>query len=245
MSSRVPASSGERQIIRQKLSDQVFDRLCQMIRSKELAPGDAMPSERALMERFGVGRPAVREALQQLHTKGLITISHGERSRVNVLTAGSALEQVDEIARLLISSEPENLGHLKQLRQLLELGTIRLAAATAQPSDIAELRELAARQRASIGGDDWNAFIKTDVAFHSRIAKCTGNPLITAVTSAMLTWLFEYHTPLLHWSGREETTLAEHDALIDRLEHHDADGAAALMERHLSRSAALYRVPEA
>jgi len=66
------------QITRQKLSDQIFERLWEMIASGSLAPGDAMQSERALMDRFGVVRPAVREALQNLVDKGLITISHGE-----------------------------------------------------------------------------------------------------------------------------------------------------------------------
>ena len=58
---------GAEKISRRKLSDQVLDRLRDMIRRGELKAGDVMPSERALMERFGVGRPAVREALQSLH----------------------------------------------------------------------------------------------------------------------------------------------------------------------------------
>src|SRR5687767_14417961 len=60
------------QIVRRKLSDEVFDRLERMITSGELQPGDEMPSERVLMERFGVGRPAIREAMQSLANKGLV-----------------------------------------------------------------------------------------------------------------------------------------------------------------------------
>ena len=52
-------------IVRRKLSDEVFDRLKAMITGGELTPGDAMPSERDLMERFGVGRPAIREACRR------------------------------------------------------------------------------------------------------------------------------------------------------------------------------------
>jgi len=115
-------------VVRQKLSDQVFDRLRNMVMSGELVPGDSMPSERELMGRFGVGRPVVREALQSMATKGLITISHGERSRVNKLDADIALRQLDDIAKLLLNTEPSNLEHLKQVRRILEAGTIKIAA---------------------------------------------------------------------------------------------------------------------
>ena len=49
-------------IQRRKLADEVRDRLLDLIRADRLAPGDALPSERTLMQRFEVGRPAVREA---------------------------------------------------------------------------------------------------------------------------------------------------------------------------------------
>ena len=225
-------------IVRQKLSDQVFERLKSMIVSGELAPGDAMPSERALMERFEVGRPSVREALQALANKGLITIFHGERSRVNKLTVAIAFDQVDDVAKLLLSVEPSNLDHLKQLRKILEVGTVRLAATKATADDIHELRPLVESQRAQ--RKDPKAFIRADMAFHVRIAKITGNPLLQAATHAMLSWLFEYYRPLLHWSGRENTTLREHARLIDYLENQDGESAEQMMVDHLNRSDPLY-----
>ena len=228
----------ETPIVRQKLSDQVFDRLWVMIQSGELAPGDAMPSERALMERFDVGRPAVREALQSMANKGLISISHGERSRVNKLTAGVAFHQVDDIAKLLLSAEPSNLEHLKQLRRILEAGSAKIAAERCLPSDITNLRTLVEEQRSKLGHD--KAFIQADIAFHVAIAKLTGNPLIQAITQAMLVWLFEYYKPILHWSGREKTTLLEHERIVDFLETHDTLGTVKMMGDHLSRSDPLY-----
>jgi GntR family transcriptional regulator, sialic acid-inducible nan operon repressor len=118
-------------IVRRKLSDQVFERLREMIVRGELGAGDPMPSERELMERFGVGRPAVREALQSMQTMGLITISHGERSRVSALSADIAFRQMDAVARLLLSASPDNLEHLKEARRLFELGMVRIAAQNA------------------------------------------------------------------------------------------------------------------
>lgn len=225
-------------IVRLKLSDQVFQRLRQMVASGELAPGDTVPSERVLMEKFGVGRPAVREALQAMQSKGLITIAHGERSRVNPLTASVAFNQLDDIAKLLLSSEPANLDHLKQVRHILELGTIRIAAEKCTLNDASELAELIDNQRAQMGNPE--AFMKADIAFHTRLALVSGNPLIHSITQMMLTWLFEYHSSLLLWSGREETTLSEHALIVKRLKTNNVNGAARAMNDHLNRSSASF-----
>ncbi|SFS68318.1 DNA-binding transcriptional regulator, FadR family [Sulfitobacter marinus] len=224
----------DRKIVRLKLSDQVFERLRELVASGELAPGDFVPSERTLMERFGVGRPAVREALQAMQSKGLITITHGGRSRVNALTAGVAFSQLDDIAKLLLSSEPANIEHLKVIRHILERGTARLAAAKCTSKDAADLTELIELQRAQLG--DAEAFMKADIAFHTRLAEITGNPLIKAITEMMLTWLFEYHASLLLWSGREETTLSEHAVIVKCLKANDEDGTEHALEAHLSRA---------
>ncbi len=238
MTAETNAPSADAPIVRKKLSDQVFERLWAMIRSGELSPGDTMPSERALMEKFGVGRPAVREALQSLASKGVISISHGERSRVNKLTPGIAFDQVDDFAKLLLSTEPSNIDNLKQFRKILEAGSVQITAQTCAAQDIAELRRLVEAQRSKLGQD--RAFIEADIDFHVAIARMTGNPLIQAVTQAMLSWLSEYYKPVLHWAGRENTTLLEHDRIVDLLELHDVSGAVTLMGDHLGRSDPLY-----
>lgn len=236
---KIDSHEPEERIHRRKLSDQIFDRLKNMIADGELSPGDYMPSERTLMERFGVGRPAVRESLQSLHTMGLITISHGERSRVNELSAGTAFKQVDAIAQLLLSSEPANLEHLKETRRLLEAGIVKSAAERSTDEDISELRNLIAEQREKIG--DSAAFMQADIAFHRRIAETARNPILLAVSEAMLRWLFQYHTVLLHWSGREERTLEEHSKIVDLIEKRDVEAVVKAMEIHLNRSEERYK----
>ena len=127
-SPRPQDGEGGDKIVRRKLSDQVLERMQDLILSGEIGPGETLPSEHELMDRFGVGRPAVREALQSLQTMGLITISHGERSRVNELTPDAVLRQGDAVARMLLTSAPENLEDLKQARWLFELGMVRVGA---------------------------------------------------------------------------------------------------------------------
>ena len=224
-------------IVRRKLSDEVFDRLERLITSGELQPGDEMPSERELMERFGVGRPAIREAMQSLANMGLVAISHGERAKVLELTAKSLFRQVDLTAKIMLSKSSDTLEHLKNARIFFERGMARVAAEKASPQDIADLRVILERQRASLGQAE--AFIAADMAFHTRIAEISGNPIFAAVSESMLAWLKEYHTEMLIWTGKEKFTLAEHEEIIHCLAQNDADGADQAVLKHLERSRAL------
>jgi len=228
----------EEQIVRRKLSDEVFDRLERMITLGELKPGDEMPSERVLMERFGVGRPAIREAMQSLSNMGLVSISHGERAKVLQLTAKSIFRQVDLTAKIMLSQSSDSLEHLKSTRIFFEKGMAREAASRICPEDVADLQAIIDRQRNSLGKAE--EFIAADMQFHTRIAQITGNPIFIAVSEAMLAWLKTYHTDMLIWTGKEKFTLAEHEEILDRLVANDPDGADAAVTKHLERSRALY-----
>ena len=226
------------QIIRRKLSDEVFARLKGMITSGELSPGDEMPSERVLMERFGVGRPAIREAMQALAGMGLVVISHGERAKVLELTAQSIFRQVDMTAKIMLAQSSDSLEHLKSARIFFERGMAREAAVKATVADIAALQEVLDRQRSSLGQAE--AFISADMEFHTRIAEISGNPIYVAVSQAMLAWLKEYHTEMLIWTGKEKFTLAEHEEIIICLKAGDPDAAEQAVLKHLERSRSLY-----
>ncbi len=225
-------------IVRRKLSDEVLARLKRVITSGELKPGDEMPSERELMARFGVGRPAVREAMQALASMGLVAISHGERAKVLRLTAELILRQVDSAAKIMLSSSTDLLEHLKTARIFFERGMVREAAEKATEADVAELRSILERQHALLG--DADGFIGADMEFHTSIARISGNPIYAAVSAAMLGWLKEYHTEMLIWTGKEKFTLAEHEKIIDRIAAHDQAGAEREMVNYLERSRALY-----
>jgi len=225
-------------IIRRKLSTQVFERLKTMVTDGTLKPGDAMPSERELMERFGVGRPAIREAMQTLGNIGLIAISHGERARVLPLTPHSVIAQVDLAAEIMLSTSPAALDHLKEARIFFERGIVRQAAERASPQDVASLRALLDEQEAALGTAE--IFIAADMRFHTRIAAICGNPIFEAVSGAMLGWLKTYHTEMLIWTGKENVTLVEHHEILDAIARNDAGEAEAALIRHLERSRALY-----
>ena len=106
-------------IRRRKLSEEVALRLEEMIQDGGYQPGDQLPSERDLMKQFGVGRPAVREALFSLQTMGLVLVSSGERARVSRPTPKLVIESLSGAARLLLS-QPDGIRHFQEARTFFE-----------------------------------------------------------------------------------------------------------------------------
>ena len=233
--------NNSQKIVKRKLSDDVTDRLLEMIDSGKFAPGDTLPSERELMERFGVGRPAIREAMQLLQSAGLIAISHGQRPRVTQPTAHGIIAQIDLAARHLLNSSPASLEHLKDARLLFETGIVRQAAEKATEADIERLQAALDRQKQCFKAKP-NQFVEADMAFHIAIAETTKNPIFIATSQAMLGWLKQFHSKLLHWEGNEHITLEEHQKIVDLIASNNSEVAEQAMIDHLNRSRSSYQL---
>lgn len=222
-----------------KLSDQVLDRLLASIESGEFPPGGLLPSERELMRRHEVGRPAVREALQTLASMGLARIRHGGRARLVQVEPRLILEQINLSVRHLLAADPANREHLREARLMFESAMVRLAAARATEDEIFVLREALTAQHAAVS--DPAQFIRCDIAFHTAIARISGNPVFSAVSGALLGWLFEFSPRQLRVPAAEELTLAEHAAILDAIAAHDPESAVFALRAHLTRTNPLYR----
>lgn len=226
-------------IQRRKIYQEVLDRLMERIRSGTIPPGAQLPSERELMEEYGVGRPAVREALQTLERSGIVEILHGERARVVVPTAERLVAQIAGGAMHLLRSQPGSLEHLKEARLFLETGTARRAAERATEEQVAQLRLAIARQRGAVAAPA--EFIERDMDFHREIAAIGGNPIFPAIVEAVFRWAGEYYQTLVRAPGAEELTLAEHTRIVDAIAARNPDAAAEAMRAHLSRASTLYQ----
>lgn len=229
-------------IVRRKLADEVRDRLLIMIRGGEFQPGDQLPSERNLMEKFGVGRPAVREALQSLGTAGLIEINHGERARIAIPDTASMFDRIGQTMLHLLQTSPKTLEDLKTSRVLFEVGMAKLAATHATTEDIQSLAEILQKQQAAI--PDSVEFVACDVAFHTAIAAISRNSVCKMLSEAMLDWLFHFRRDLLRVPGSEIITMDEHRRIVAAIAAHDAIEAEKAMTDHLTRSDARYRILE-
>ena len=226
-------------IPRRKLYQEVLDRLMARIRSGEIPAGSHLPSERELMDEYGVGRPAVREALQAMERSGILEIVHGERARVVVPTAERLVAQIAGGAMHLLRSQPGSLEHLKEVRLFVECGTARMAAEKANSEQVARLRLVIEQQRSAI--QNIEQFIEKDMAFHKEMASISGNPIFPAIVEALFLWAREHYQSMVRAPGAENLTLSEHEKIVDAIEARDPGAAADAMHAHLSRANDLYQ----
>lgn len=227
-------------IRRRKLSEEVALRLEEMIRSGGYQPGDQLPSERDLMKRFGVGRPAVREALFSLQTMGLVAVSSGERARVTRPTPRLVIDSLSGAARLLLS-QPDGIRHFQEARTFFEAGLVRYAAAHATEDDLRELGRALEENRLALG--DMKRFEQTDVAFHYVLAVIPRNPIFTAIHAAIAEWLTEQRTITLSYRGRHDVAneaYEAHAAIYEAIAARDPDRSERVLRAHLDQVAALY-----
>ncbi len=230
-----------RPIRRRKLYEQVTNGLLDYIQTEKLQPGDRLPSERELMTWFEVGRPTVREALQNLERLGFVTISHGERARISDLDFARLFEQMGLTTQYLLNSSEQMMAEMKEARLLFERQMVRRAAEIATAADIAELRRLVDEQAAAKSARDAVAFMRCDMQFHTRIAAVGGNSLYPAVSMGILSWLQKFYIDQLRVSGSEKLTISEHIAVVEAIERHDPVAAEDALSAHLNRSNILYQ----
>ncbi|HUE97057.1 MAG TPA: GntR family transcriptional regulator, partial [Longimicrobiaceae bacterium] len=188
----------EEPIRRPRISEEIVRRLERAIREGEYKVGVQLPSERELMQRYGVGRSAIREALYALRKSGLIELKSGSRPKVTEPNARAVLMELSAAARYFLD-RPSGVRDLQGLRLLFEVALVRDAALRSTRQDLQRMkRALNANRRAL---PDREAFIMTDIAFHFGLAARTGNPVITAIHDAMVEWLDEQREVALLKTG--------------------------------------------
>lgn len=217
-------------IRRRRLYEEVEQRLADEIASGRLKAGDPIPSERDLMQRFGVGRPAIREALLSLRNKGLLRIGAGERTRVARPTIDAVVEGVSGPVRLMLANQ-QGVRDLQQARRFFECALARHAALHASPQQVEGLEARLEANRTALG--DPAAFERTDVEFHYELALISGNPIFTSLHQATVGWLMHQRTVSLMQPGAMRAALTHHERVFATIAARDADAAEACMRSHL------------
>jgi GntR family transcriptional regulator, transcriptional repressor for pyruvate dehydrogenase complex len=212
---------------KKRLFEEVARQVQKLIVDGVLEPGDLLPPERQLAERFGVSRNSVRDAIRVLELSGLVVVRHGEG---NVVADVSTETLVAPIAQLLLRKR-KLVAELLDVRKMLEPALAARAAVHASAEHIALLEGILRRQRdKALSGQ---TTVEEDSEFHYTIALAARNSVVLKVLDVLMDLLRETRARSLQVEGRLQRSLAGHRRVLDAIKRRDPAAAERAVRQHL------------
>ena len=214
------------------MRDRAADQILDMLISGGLNPGERLPPERELCARLNVSRTVVREALNLLEARGLISIEHGR----GAVISGGNTDAVRDTLGLILRVRPKALWELLEIRKILEVEIAGLAAERVEEEDVRAMRVQLERMAASI--DAPKGYVDADVEFHTLLAGAARNGVLLTMLEPIVDLLrASRRVSASRRPGSALRALGEHEEILRRVEVGDAEGARREMRAHLSNTA--------
>lgn len=221
------------------LADRVAQHLSEQILAGELERGRQLPAERNLAEQFGVSRTVIREAIRSLVSKGMLEIRSGSGTYVRGPDTAAATESITLLLRLHHRSGESADQKAMEIRRVLEVEIAGLAAERATTEDLALLELEVERLRQAKHNRE--AYIRSDVEFHSALARATHNELFVVVLSSIADVLREVRRLGFETPHGYDSAVYFHTRLLDAVANKDAVAARRIMEQHLADAGEILR----
>ena len=200
-----------------------------LINLKNLEPGDKLPSERLLAERFNVTRGNIRNAIQKLEFYGLLKSMPQSGTFVADLDKTAMNGMIDQILDL----PTPDFKSLVETRIFLELKIVKFAAARHTDQNLTDIEEaLTNYTTKTLAGED---SVAEDLLFHLAIAKASHNSslnrLMLSITPQIITDFEKFHVCK---NNTAISAIEEHKAIVDAIRKKDPTLAEAKMKEHFT-----------
>ncbi|MCG4580162.1 FadR/GntR family transcriptional regulator [Clostridium cochlearium] len=213
-----------------KVYEEVIEQIKDMIYKGILKKGDKLPSERHMVEKLQVSRTSVREALRCLEIIGLIESRQGEGNFIKENFENGLIEPLSVMFMLKDSKSEEIL----ELRKIIEIGTVQLAAKRISKSELDELKEL--KEKLKTLNKEEN-LAEIDREFHYKIAEASQNFLLlgvlNAISSLMESYIKDARKSILEEEGNRQELIKQHENIFEALNNNNEDEAIKAMTKHL------------
>lgn len=215
-------------ITRQPLYELVAQEIKKHIIKNGLRPGDKLPTEKEMCERFGVSRSSVREAIKSLQSLGIIE----SKQREGIILRNLNPDTFVDYLTFGLQFGDATVKELAEARRIVEIGILPLAIDRAEPEDFEAMEYSVSAMEAA--GDDLKAYAKADEAFHRALIMASKNRALS-VFGDVVTKFFAITLEGIENARVDRVRISgEHKAIIAALKDKDLARAAAVLEKHLA-----------
>jgi GntR family transcriptional repressor for pyruvate dehydrogenase complex len=214
----------------QRLYERVVEKVLELISSGAWKSGYRLPPERELSEAFGVSRTVVREAVKALEARGVLESAIGS----GVLVRSADVNIVSQSLRtyMQLANRDDFEIRLNEVRRVLEVEMVALAALRRTPEQLNKLHEICQRMRTK--GNTAKKMAELDFSLHVTLAEATQNDLFKVLLAPLINQLREHI--ILTWEDFPrpvEQVFDQHEAIVAAVENGDAEAARQAMTKHL------------
>lgn len=208
--------------------DKIIKQIRDLISGGHIKPGDRLPSERKLAERFGVGRTYVRDALAKLEFYGILKTM----PQSGTVVAGIGITALEGLITDVLQLENDDFASLVETRVLLEVQAAKLAAERRTVDDIITIQKaLDAYEEKVKKGEP---AVEEDLLFHLKIAEASKNNVLKSLMMVIIPDIVHSFTKLdVCKDGRFYQAMEEHKIILKHILDKKPELAAAAMEEHL------------
>jgi GntR family transcriptional repressor for pyruvate dehydrogenase complex len=217
----------------QRLYERVVEKVLELISSGAWKPGFRLPPERELSESFGVSRTVVREAVKALEARGVLESTTG--SGVSVRLADFNMVSRSLQTYMQLSQQVDFEIRLNEVRRVLEVELVALAAVRATPEQRLQLRQICQQMRS--GEKTAQQMAELDFRLHVTLAEATQNEIFKVLLAPVIDQLRDQI--ILTWEGFPRPVnlvFDQHEAIVAAVESGDAEAARQAMTKHLAFS---------
>jgi GntR family transcriptional regulator, transcriptional repressor for pyruvate dehydrogenase complex len=216
---------------------QVADALRNEIIEGQLNEGDSLGTEASLLDRFGVSRPTLREALRIVEAEGLISIARGALGGVTVHRPDERVTA--RAVALVLQSRSVDLADVFDASAIIEPAAARSAALSrGRVAAARRLREIITEQKRAI--DDVGDFTSSQIRFHSEIVTLASNRTLIIVMEMLNEVIARAIETVITQQRRDDragrrAVIRAHEMLADLIETGEGDVAQSHWNTHMAR----------
>lgn len=222
----VPATGGRR-VVPREAARQIES----WIRIRGLGAESRLPAEREFAIKLGIGRPALREGLKILETRGIIEVRPGVGAFAATDLPSAGKRTIAVSLRLEVARLPTE--EILVARRTVECAIVGVAAENRDDFDLEELSDvLAAGANAEVKRDTAK-FVDVDLQFHELIGQCTHNLILREIQSEITRSTAAVRDVASMTHDAMRAGLKFHGLILDAIAKGDGEVAAAVMLLHL------------
>lgn len=210
-------------------ADKIIRQIRGLITSGQLNPGDKLPPERKLAERFGVGRSYVRDAIRKLEFYGILKTL----PQSGTVISGMGMNALEGLITDVLKVEDSNFSSLVETRILLEIEGVAKAAERRTDADLDALNEALIEYEAKVAAGE--TAVEEDLLFHLKIAEASKNTVLKSLMLIITPDIINNFVKLeICDDARVKKTVSEHRKILEFIKNKDVEGGRQAMENHLS-----------